>query len=139
MRGFTDICAIVRKSTLEIGAGAKWCLCSCIHLCNMTVDGAAQQKLIVSNVTSLSPPPQAGSPASRLHVCVYVGDGEKDKRTGEFEKHMHPFLHKLQTDGMYDMSVRYLLCIFDMLALYSVFDKRLNGVMCCSRTIKQQE
>lgn len=139
MRGFTDICAIVRKSTLEIGAGAKWCLCSCIHLCNMTVDGAAQQKLIVSNVTSLSPPPQAGSPASRLHVCVYVGDGEKDKRTGEFEKHMQPFLNKLQTDGMYDMSVRYLLCIFDMLALYSVFDKRLNGVMCCSRTIKQQE
>lgn len=40
---------------------------------------------------------------------------------------------------MDDMSVRYLLCIFDMLALYSVFDKRLNGVMCCNRTIKQQE
>lgn len=39
-------------------------LCLCIHQCNVTADAAAQQKHIVSNVTSLSPPP------SDMSVCV---------------------------------------------------------------------
>lgn len=53
----------------------------------MTADGAAQQKLIVSNVTSLSPPPQAGSTASRIYVCLCVcvrdGGRESDKRAAD--------------------------------------------------------
>lgn len=81
MRGFSDISVIVKKSTLEICVCAQLCLCSCKHLCHMTVDGAVQQKLIVSNVTSLSPPPQAGSIASQM--CVREEMGQKSRRLFE--------------------------------------------------------
>lgn len=51
-------------------------LCSCIH--HATVDVAAQQKRIVWNVISLSPPSHAGSAAR----CTSVSERKWDKRAG---------------------------------------------------------
>lgn len=73
-RGFIDISGTVKKATLEI------CVCIYVMWQRMVQHN---KKLIVSNVISLSPPPQAGSTASCVCVCVWEKMRQKSKRLFE--------------------------------------------------------